>query len=371
MKTFQRTLLIAFLLISSLAAFAAEPPVERHYLYVAEPGIRNDMQYGGHGLLVFDIDNNHKFVKRIPTGGGVDAKGVPLNVKGICATAVTGRVYISTLKTMECLDLKTEKPLWEKTYPGGCDRMSITPDGKAIYLPSLESDFWNVVDADTGEIITKITPKSGSHNTVVSLDGRWAYLAGLKSKTLTIADAKEHKPASTIGEFSGNVRPFTVNGKGNLVFACVNDLLGFEIGDVTTGKVIHKVTVEGFKSGPVKRHGCPSHGIAMSPDEKEIWLSDGNNKQLHVFDATVMPPKQIADVALKDEPGWVTFSIDGKLMYASTGEVIDVKTRKILLSLKDENGQEVQSEKLMEIDWAGDHVSRAGNQFGIGQVTGK
>src|SRR5580765_5646487 len=207
MTTFQRLLLVISLFVFSCPAIAADPPADRHYLYVAAPGIRNDMQYGGHGLLVFDIDNGHKFVKRIPTGGGVDDKGVPLNVKGICASAVTGRVYISTTKSMECIDLKTEKPLWEKKYAGGSDRMSITPDGKAIYLPSLESDFWNVVNADTGEVITKITPKSGAHNTLVSLDGSRAYLAGLKSKTMTIADAKEHKAASTIGQFSGNVRP--------------------------------------------------------------------------------------------------------------------------------------------------------------------
>jgi DNA-binding beta-propeller fold protein YncE len=358
---------VLFLLLLSPFASAAE----HHYLYVAAPGIRNDMQYGGHGLLVFDIDNNHQFVKRIPTAGGVDAKGIPLNVKGVCASAVTGRIYISNLKTLQCIDLKTEKSLWEKTFIGGADRMSITPDGKVIYLPSLESDFWNVVNADDGEIITKITPKSGSHNTVISPDGHWAYLAGLKSKVLTIADATTHKPASTIGEFGGNVRPLTVNGKGNLVFACVNDLLGFEIGDVATGKVIHRVTVEGFKSGPVKRHGCPAHGIAMTPDEKEIWLSDGFNKHLHVFDATVMPPKQIADVPLKDEPGWITISIDGRFIYASTGEVIDPKTRKVLLSLKDETGQEVQSEKMVEVDWSGDQVIRAGDQFGIGRVAGR
>ena len=55
-----RLLVIAFLFVFSGAAFAAEPPVERHYLYVAAPGIRNDMQYGGHGLLVFDIRNKFR-----------------------------------------------------------------------------------------------------------------------------------------------------------------------------------------------------------------------------------------------------------------------------------------------------------------------
>ena len=25
----------------------------------------------------------------------------------------------------------------------------------------------------------------------------------------------------------------------------------------------------------MKRHGCPSHGIGLTPDEKELWLADG------------------------------------------------------------------------------------------------
>ena len=49
---------------------AIDPPgVIKKYLYVAVPGIRDYLGYGGHGILVFDISNNHRFVKRIPTKG--------------------------------------------------------------------------------------------------------------------------------------------------------------------------------------------------------------------------------------------------------------------------------------------------------------
>jgi len=34
-------------------------------------------------------------------------------------------------------------------------------------------------------------------------------------------------------------------------------------------------------------HGCPSHGIGLTPDEKEIWVTDAHNRRLHLFDATV------------------------------------------------------------------------------------
>src|SRR5258708_24662396 len=47
----------------------AAPDGEHHFLYVAEPGIRNYVEHGGIGVLVFDIDRGYAFVRRIPTPG--------------------------------------------------------------------------------------------------------------------------------------------------------------------------------------------------------------------------------------------------------------------------------------------------------------
>jgi DNA-binding beta-propeller fold protein YncE len=339
---------------------------EKRLLYVASPGVRNYVDWGGHGVLVFDIDDGHSFVRRIPFGGfGSDGK--PLNVKGVCASAATGRLYVSTLEHLICLDLVTEEVLWQRSYDGGCDRMSIAPDGSHIYLPTLERDHWKVVDGATGDVITRVAPDSGAHNTVYGVDGRHAYLAGLRSSLLTVTDTSNHKVIGTVGPFSGSIRPFTVNGTSTLCFVNVNDLLGFEVGDLRTGKMLHRVAVEGFERGKVKRHGCPSHGIGMTPDEREIWVSDGANHRVHIFDATVMPPRQLASIKLREQPGWVTFSIDGTLAYPSTGEVIDVATREIVARLKDETGRDVHSEKLLEIDFAAGRPIRNGDQFGRGQ----
>jgi hypothetical protein len=337
------------------------------FLYAAMPGIRNYLEYGGHGVLVFDIEQGHKFVKRIPSAG-LDDKGQPLNVKGICASAATRRLYVSTIKTLLCFDLVTEKILWGKTYEGGCDRMSMSPDGKVIYLPSLEKAHWHVVAALSGAVLAKIVPDSGAHNTVYGPNGKEAYLAGLKSPLLTIADTKTHQAIRTVGPFSAPIRPFTINGNQTLCFVNVNDLLGFEVGDLKTGQMLHRIEVQGFQKGPTKRHGCPSHGIGLTPDGKELWLTDAHNSRLHLFDATVLPPKQVASITLRDQPGWITFGIDGRYAYPSTGDVIEVATRKIVAGLKDEKGIDVQSEKLLEIDFAGGQPTLAGDQFGISRA---
>jgi DNA-binding beta-propeller fold protein YncE len=359
--------LAAVLTLTGLAPRVAAGPErkERHYLYVVSPGIRNYLEFGGAGVLVFDIDNGHKFVKRIQTPASQVKK--PENIKGVCACAATKRLYFTTLTRLYCLDLTTEKVLWEKTLPGGCDRMSITPDGKVLYVPSLEKDHWNVVDGATGDVIVSIITKSGSHNTVCGLDGKRMYLAGLRSPLLSVADTKTHKVVQQVGPFSAPVRPFTVNADQTLCFVNVNGLLGFEIGDLTTGKKLHRIEVEGFKQGKIKRHGCPSHGVGLTPDEKEVWVCDAANQRLHVFDATVMPPKQGVSIKLREQPGWVTFSRDGRHAYSSTGDVIDTKTKKIIARLQDEEGREVHSEKVIEIAFVDGVPAWVGDQFGLGR----
>jgi DNA-binding beta-propeller fold protein YncE len=354
-------------LICARPCFASElSPGEHKLLYVAEPGIRDYLEYGGHGLLVFDIERGHRFLRRIPTGG-LDEKGKPLNVKGVCASAVSKRIYISTTRTILCLDLLTDKLLWEKPYEGGCDRLALSPDGKIIYAPSLEGDHWNVVDARTGAALEKIVRKSGAHNTIFGLDGSHVYLAGLKSPILTVMDAKTHEVSATVGPFGNVIRPFTVNGSQTLCFVNVNGLLGFEVGDLRTGKLLHRVEVPGSKPGTEKRHGCPSHGIGLTPDETQLWLTDAANSEMHIFDATVLPPKPIDAIRLRDQPGWITFGLDGRFAYPSTGDVVEVKTRKIVAELTDEEGRAVQSEKLLEIDFNGEQPVRAGDQFGLGR----
>jgi DNA-binding beta-propeller fold protein YncE len=362
----RRTFLAASLAAPLASAARAQARVSRR-LYVVCPGIRDYLEFGGAGILVFDIDNEHKFVKRIATAASKEAK--PRNIKGVVASPHTGKLHFTTPERLYCVDLVSEKTEWGKELPQGCDRLAATPDGKKLFVPSFEKDIWNVVEAETGKVVADIETKSGAHNTVCGLGGTRAYLAGLKSPWLFVANTKANKVAEKVGPFAAAIRPFTVNGTETLCFVNVNELLGFEIGDLTTGKKLHRVEVPGVKKGPVKRHGCPSHGIGMTPDEREVWVVDAFNQQVHVFDATVMPPRYAQSVKLREQPGWVTFSLDGKFAYPSTGEVIDTDTKKVTAVLADEKGGEVHGEKMVEVHFKEGKPVAAGDQFGLGRKT--
>jgi DNA-binding beta-propeller fold protein YncE len=354
------------LLLSAASLFGFErPSTGQHLLYVASPGIRNYTRYGGEGILVFDIDEGFRFVKRIPTWQVAPGKQ-PENVKGIAASAATGRIYVTNLTRMMALDAVTGRQLWDRAYEGGCDRPAISPDGKTLYVPQLEGNLWHVVDAMNGDLVAQIESKSGSHNTICSLDGAKVYLAGLRSPNLMVVDTRDRKVVRTVGPFSNFIRPFTVNGAGTLCFVNLDGLLGFEVGDLVTGRKLCRVEVQGYSQGPVKRHGCPSHGIALSPDERDLWIADGANNSIHVFDATVMPPRQMVSIKLRDMPGWISFSMDGRFAFSSTGEIVDASNKKIVAALQDEAGHQVQSEKMLDLTIANGRVTRAGNQFGVG-----
>ena len=67
----------------------AAEPAEKHLLYMATP---DGAQPGGSGagVLIFDIDDGHKFVRRI------DLPIFKEGVRGFCPNAKTHRAYYTT-----------------------------------------------------------------------------------------------------------------------------------------------------------------------------------------------------------------------------------------------------------------------------------
>jgi DNA-binding beta-propeller fold protein YncE len=368
----------------SVAAAQTAPPshdylhgaAERDLVYVTLPGsLERPVDNNGNGIVVLDAKNNYNFVKRIQTWD-VPASQNALQVSGVAASPVTQLLYVATRGRLGAFDLTTDKKVWDNAYDGQCcERPQVSPDGATLYVGSDLKDFWYVINARTGALITKImTPESaGSHNLNLSLDGKLIFMSPSLHKVMSIADASTNKVIKTI-PFGDNIRVFVINHDASLIYSNTNNLLGFEIADVKAGKVIQHVEVEGFgwrekwNATPRQRvpHGCPSHGIALTPDEKELWLADGLNNMIHIFDNTVMPPKQTDNIRTTAGPFWITVGLDGKYAYVSSGDVIDMKTRKIVGQMKDEYGRTMYSEKLLNMVFENGKLIRVANQFGNG-----
>jgi 6-phosphogluconolactonase (cycloisomerase 2 family) len=112
-----------------------------------------------------------------------------------------------------------------------------------------------------------------------------------------------------------------------------------------------------------------THGAGMTPNEKELWISDQKGNRLFIFDLTTMPPAAAGQVDLSaGGHGWVCFSRDGKYAWCHTPDVFDVETRERVAVLKDEEGKPFSSSKFLEVHFRGDEVVWVGNEFGLGRV---
>src|SRR5437660_458855 len=170
-----RKLLLLFLASVSVTLLTAAESGLKRYLYLSTP---DGAQGGGsgHGILVFDIDDGHKFVKRI------DVPIFKEGLRGFCGSAKNHCVYYSSSnRRLGCFDLETEKVVWDKQLDAGVDRACVTRDGKRIYAPT---GFWSqndkagflVVNAENGDLIKNIPVGPSAHNSIASLDGQFVYL---------------------------------------------------------------------------------------------------------------------------------------------------------------------------------------------------
>lgn len=315
----------------------------------------------GNGIMVFDIDHGHRFVRRIEIP--IFQEGLREFLGSLKRHAV---FYTTTNHRMGCFDLESEKVLWDKTYDRGCDRACITTDGNKIYVPT---GWWYkgddsgllVVDASNGEILKRIHVGTAAHNSIVTLDGKWALLG--TDTMLTIFDTVTDEIVRQIKDVGeSGVFPFTFDSRNKYAYVCLGKHVGFDVVDLQTGAVPHRVLAG---DEPIAHR---THGAALTPDESELWISDQEGKKLFIYDATKMPPIPKGQVNLSmGGHGWVTFSLDGHYAWTHTPDVFDARTKKQVATLKDDNGKPFGSSKFFEVRIKDGKIVEVGDQFGLGR----
>lgn len=346
-------------------------PPRTHLLYVALPGtLTRPGWLDGVGIVVLDVNNHWSFVKRIPTWNYA-ASMSPEQVSGIAASPVTNLLYVSARGRLGAIDLATDKMVWSTTLDGHCcERPQVTPNGKIVVVGSDLRDYWYEVNAKTGKLIGILhAPASvGTHNLNLSPNGKIAFMSP-NNKVMTISNVKTRKIIKTI-RFPDNIRVFVLNKNATRIYSNVNNLLGYVVANVNTGRIIQKVQVTSVPwrsvwfSGhrPHVIHGTPSHGIAITPNGKEIWIDDGIYDKIHVF-ANTAHPHEIATINTSAPSGWIMFGLNAKYAYCGSSDIINIKTHKIVGHMLDEYGHPMYSEKVLDMTFINGHLQRVSNQF--------
>ena len=351
-----------FLAIVTSASGQAET---KRYLYLSTPDAAQQQgRAEGAGILIFDIDDGHKFVRRID---------IPLfeeGLRGFAGSLVNHSIYFSSQNPrLGAFDLETEEITWERTHRTGSDRSSITMDGEKVYVPT---GWWDngedagvlVLDAENGDLIKQVPVGPRAHNSIVSLDGRFLYLGTMMM--LTVLDTENESvihQIANIGDPGGQgVFPFTVDSANRIAYVCLGSYVGFDVIDLEKEEVLHRVFVG---DEPIPHR---THGAALTPDETELWISDQEGRKLFIFDATTMPPELTGELDLSQGGhGWVTFSLDGRYAWTHTPDVFDVETKELVATLRDENGRPVSGSKFIEVHFRAGKVVAVGNEFGLGR----
>jgi DNA-binding beta-propeller fold protein YncE len=255
--------------------------------------------------------------------------------------------------------------------------MAIDPAGRRIYMPDGEGSsdgVWSVIAARSGNVIGIIDGGLSPHETVTGLSGKRVYLGGRNWPYLEVASTATDRVFRRIGPLKSGVRPFTINGRETIAYTTATDFLGFQVSSIETGHVLYTVTYgPRFPLNPATfPFTAPSHGISMTPNERQIWVLDAPNNYVHVFDVTRVPrskPRRIADIKLAHpltENGWVQMGTNGCFVYiGDSGDVLSTKSFRpvaFLPALK-------STKESLEIDWRNGLPVATSTRTGLGLVT--
>jgi DNA-binding beta-propeller fold protein YncE len=343
-----------------------------HYEYV----------FPDRAIVAYDIDRGHRLAARwsVP-----DAHAL----RGVAVSPRTRRLYLSVggnggasgTGAIIAYDLLRNRVLWKRDFPTGTDSPALTADGNTLLVPVGErslDDVWWVVDARSGRVTGEIHAGPGPHNTIVTLDGRHAYLGPRNSRFLYVASTRTLRIVRRIGPLLPGVRPFTIDGGERFAYTTATGVLGFQVSSIRSGRVLFTMPIRGFRGG--RSLGTPSHGISLTPDGRELDVIDVPNGYVHAFDVTGLPttpPRRVADIRLahpltgKESPcggdcgraGWLQATLDGRYLYVGdSGDVVDLHTHRVAAFLPALRN----SRYLLELDWRGAMPLRTSTRSDIG-----
>ncbi|MGN6184447.1 MAG: beta-propeller fold lactonase family protein [Thermoanaerobaculia bacterium] len=220
-----------------------------------------------------------------------------------------------------------------KLYVAGTDpeSVAITPNGQRLYLSNEDAGTASVLDVATAKLRTTLITGTEPEGVAASPDGKWVYITAETSNTITVIDAKQEKVAANI---LVDPRPrfsvFTKDAKRAWISAEIGGSVSLI--DVTKHRVVKRIKL-GKLDKPV--------GLALSPDEKRLYVATGRGNGVVVVDTIAMKP--IAWIPAGDRVWGIAITRDGKKVYAAnslsnTISVIDTATNRVVRTIPTDDG---------------------------------
>ena len=302
-------------------------------------------------VYVTNSGGNNVTVINMKTMKAVGDIVVGKKVHGVCGPADGRTVFftIMSTNTVKIVDTATNEitgsiPL--VSYPSGAEpnQCAATPDGHYIAVPMrfYNKDYKTLGDLDVIDMyqkkIVKVLPFRYPHNCYDGGTNDVIYCESRGDQAIHRLNLKTMKFDQKFPT-GGDPRPFAVSKDGKTAYVALSGLHGFAI--TTPDGTPHRVELP---PGPPEPPLCqkyerntPTHGVALSPDGKELWVTSMGNASVYVYDIAAKTFSEAIHTGAC--PNWISFAPDGKYVTVSncggdTTSIINTKTKKVVVDIK-------------------------------------
>lgn len=257
---------------------------------------------------------------------------------GVAFSPDARRLYFSCEgeKTLDVVERESKKIIAKVPLTGRPNSISATPDGKYVFVAIAQGPGGvDVIDAVATKKIKTIPIKGAVHYAYLTPDNKYVAATSVGGKIITIIDVATLEPIGDVN-FKVGVRPVAFelgqDGLTSRMFVQLSDFDGFDVVDFKTREIVATVKNPGEPVSLVGAHsGAPSHGIAVSPDNKTLWVNSSVAGAVFIYSLPDL--KLLGHTVVGDVPDWLTFTPDGKVVYDSNAgsnsiSAIDTKTFK-------------------------------------------
>jgi len=263
------------------------------------------------------------------------------------------RVYISneSESALDVINRENGEILKQIPLSGRPNNIAVTKDGRRVLVGIRSAPgAVDVIDTSSLALAKTIAIQRTIHNVYVTPDGKFALAGSIEFKSATIIDLQTDQVAWEI-KFDNGVRPmaFDTNPDGSTsrIFVQLSNLNGFAAVDFAKHAEVARIQLPDQPSrygGAEVRFNTPSHGIAVSPDGKSLWVNSTVANAVFKYslpDLKLVGHCSLPNVYLPNHapagsvPEWITFTPDSKFVYVSNSgarsvSAIDTTTLQIL-----------------------------------------
>lgn len=263
------------------------------------------------------------------------------HVHGMAVQADGSRLFSTSEgdNTLRIFDTSTGKLISEIKLTGRPNQCAVTPDGKYVAIPIRDKDSVDIVDVAQQKVV-KTLPVQAPHNAFNAGSNRYIFVSSMGDHAIKEIDLDSMDYSASIPT-GGVPRPYVIARDGRTMYVAVSDLHGFVVVDIPEKKVVRQVEMPAEHPTPHEHPGEPintlTHGLALRPDEKELWVTSLLDDAIYVYD--IKSQKIVGHVSVGSGPNWVAFSPDGKYVCVSNAadddvSIIEVKARREVARLK-------------------------------------